>query len=179
MKDKKAAQCYAVATIESISDANMMERVGRELHAFAATYSESAELKKAMEHPGFPAAAKRKLMEKLSAKLSLSAITAKALDCFLRRGRIGLAMDIAEAYSALLDERLGRQRVVVTSAYPLTDSEKNNLERVFSSITGKKAVLDAGVDRSLIGGVVARVGGAVFDGSVRNQLAKMSIEAEV
>lgn len=179
MRDKKAAQRYAVATIKSISDAGMMEGVGRELQAFATTYSESEELRKTMAHPGFPAAAKRKLMEKLSAKLSFTAKTAKALDCFLRRGRIGLAADIAEAYSALLDEKLGRQKVVVTSAYPLTDSEKNELEKLFSSITGKKAVLDVGVDRSLIGGVVARVGGAVFDGSVRNQLAKMRIKAEV
>jgi F-type H+-transporting ATPase subunit delta len=179
MRDKKAAQRYAVATIESISDAGMMERVGSELQAFAATYSESAELRKAMAHPGIPAATKRKIMEKLSAKLSFSATTAKALDCFLRRGRIGLAADIAEAYSALLDERLGRQKVVVTSAFPLTDSEKKDLEKLFSSITGKKPVMDVGVDRSLIGGVVARVGGVVFDGSVRNQLAKMRIKAEV
>lgn len=179
MRDKKAAQRYAVATIGSISDAGMMERVGMELRSFAATYSESTELRKAMAHPAIPAATKRKLMDKLSAKLSFSEKTAKALDCFLRRGRIGLAEDIAEAYSALLDEKLGRQKVVVTSAYPLMDSETKDLEKLFSSVTGKNAVLDVGVDRSLIGGVVARVGGAVFDGSVRNQLAKMRIKAEV
>jgi F-type H+-transporting ATPase subunit delta len=79
----------------------------------------------------------------------------------------------------MLDERLGRQKVSVTSAYPLNDAEKAELEKLFSSITGKKAVLDVSVDKSLIGGIVARVGGTVYDGCVRNQLEKMKVKAEV
>ena len=179
MRERKVAKRYAVATLDSIRDKGEMERVGKELQTFAEVYSANAELRKVMAHPGFSAKTKRGILEKLSARLSFSAKTAKALDSFLRRGRIDLAADIAEDYSALLDEKLGRQRVVVTSAYPLTDAETKELEKLFSSITGKRAVLDVGVDKSLIGGVVARVGGAVYDGSVKNQLEKMRIKAEV
>jgi F-type H+-transporting ATPase subunit delta len=179
MKDRKVAIRYAVATLDSIKDKNEMEKVGSDLKAFAAVYSESAELRKVLAHPGVAIPDKRRILEKLSAKMSFASKTSTALDVVLKRGRIELASDISEHYSAMLDERLGRQKVSVTSAYPLTEAEKVELEKLFSSITGKKAALDVSVDKSLIGGIVARVGGTVYDGSVKNQLEKMKVKAEV
>ena len=43
-------------------------------------------------------------------------------------------------------------------------------------MTGKNVAVDASVDPALIGGVVAKVGGTVYDGSVRTQLARMRQE---
>jgi F-type H+-transporting ATPase subunit delta len=179
MKDRKVASRYAVAALDSIKDKAEMEKVGADLKAFASLYSENAELRKVLAHPGVSTENKRNIVAKLGAKMSFSPKTSKTLDVVLKRGRMELASDISEHYSAMLDERLGRQTVLVSSAFPLTDAEKAEMEKLFSSITGRKAALDVSVDKSLIGGVVARVGGMVYDGCVRNQLKNMKIKAEV
>jgi F-type H+-transporting ATPase subunit delta len=59
------------------------------------------------------------------------------------------------------------------SAYPLSDRQLENLTRELARIAGRKVRLSLSVDPALIGGVTARVGSTVYDGSVRGQLAKM------
>ena len=61
----------------------------------------------------------------------------------------------------------------VSSAFALTDAQRAELEAELSRLSGKKAKLDYKVDPALIGGVVARVGAKVYDGSLRGQLEKL------
>ena len=70
----------------------------------------------------------------------------------------------------LLDERLGFVRAEVASARDLDDAQRAALEAELSRLAGKKAKLTFTIDPALIGGVVARVGSIVYDGSVRGQL---------
>ncbi|MBI3793890.1 MAG: ATP synthase F1 subunit delta [Nitrospinae bacterium] len=179
MRDKKAAARYSIAALDSIRDQKEMETVGRELDAFSEAYSENAELRKILSHPGVPGDRKKNVLRSVAAKLAMGAKSLKVVEVVLGRGRIELIADISEIYALLLDEKLGRQKVRVSSAYPLNGSETAELEKLFSSISGKKAVLEVGVEKSLIGGVVARVGSTVYDGSVVNQLAKLRLNTEV
>jgi F-type H+-transporting ATPase subunit delta len=73
----------------------------------------------------------------------------------------------------LADERLGWVRVDVTSAKPLNDSQRARIEGEISQLAGKKAKLRFSQDPALLGGVVARVGSTVYDGSVRGQLDRL------
>ena len=43
-------------------------------------------------------------------------------------------------------------------------------------IIGKKVRLKFATDEDLIGGLVARIGSTVYDGSVRNQLREMELK---
>jgi F-type H+-transporting ATPase subunit delta len=61
----------------------------------------------------------------------------------------------------------------VTSAVPLTDSERAQLERKIRAQYGDNLDLEYRVDKSLLGGVVIRVGDKVIDGSVAAKLASM------
>ena len=83
---------------------------------------------------------------------------------------------IVEAFDVLLDERLGYVRANVESAHALNDSQRASLESELSRISGKKAKVAFATDSSLIGGVVARVGGKVYDGSVRGQLERLRLK---
>ena len=79
----------------------------------------------------------------------------------------------SEAYEALLDERLGYVRADVSSAHPLSNLQRANLEVELSRLAGKKAKLKFSTDPALLAGVVARVGSTVYDGSVRGQLERL------
>jgi F-type H+-transporting ATPase subunit delta len=89
------------------------------------------------------------------------------------RGRLGMIGDIAGEYRRLLDSYHGIERAEVTTAVTLDDKDKQKLAERLGAVVGKKVVLEAKVDKSLIGGMVARVGGKLLDGSVISQLAAM------
>lgn len=86
------------------------------------------------------------------------------------RGKLGIAGEIAEDYRHRYDNYRGVEQAEVTTAIPLDDTDNKMLTERLSKVTGKKVVLKSAVDASLIGGVVARVGGKLLDGSTRSKL---------
>jgi F-type H+-transporting ATPase subunit delta len=84
--------------------------------------------------------------------------------------RLDLLRAIYEAVRELYDERSGRLRVVVTSAAPLPDDQRERLLNELRQKYNKEPVLATRVDPSLLGGLVVRVGDRLFDSSVRTRL---------
>jgi F-type H+-transporting ATPase subunit delta len=80
---------------------------------------------------------------------------------------------IARELRAMVDERAGRVRGVVTSARRLSDENVANIQAALEKISGKKVQLERREDPELLGGVVAKIGDVVYDGSVRTQLEIM------
>jgi F-type H+-transporting ATPase subunit delta len=91
----------------------------------------------------------------------------------VERGRIAFLPMISRAYQELTDLQLGRVRAVVSSARPLDVVTEAEIQRALERRTGKKVLMKTEVDPSLIGGVVARVGGLVLDGSLRTRLDQL------
>jgi F-type H+-transporting ATPase subunit delta len=83
---------------------------------------------------------------------------------------MGLLREISQEAALLLDESMGIQRAEITSAQPLSDADQKQLAQKFSEISGKQVRLNVVVNPNLIGGIVARVGPEVYDGSVRGRL---------
>ena len=75
-----------------------------------------------------------------------------------------------EAFELLLDERLGFTRAEVSSAGELNQRQRDAVARQFEHLTGRKMRMRFAVDGGLLGGLVARIGSTVYDGSVRGQL---------
>jgi F-type H+-transporting ATPase subunit delta len=84
--------------------------------------------------------------------------------------RLDLLRAIYEAVRELYDERSGRLRVVVTSAAPLPDDQRERLLNELRQKYNKEPVLATRVDPALLGGLVVRVGDWLFDSSVRTRL---------
>ncbi len=84
--------------------------------------------------------------------------------------------DIADEYQRLLDSYRGIEEAEVTTAIPLDDEDKLRLGERLGAIVGKKVVIKPEVDSSLIGGIVARIGGKLLDGSTRSRLEALKRE---
>jgi F-type H+-transporting ATPase subunit delta len=84
--------------------------------------------------------------------------------------RLDLLRPIRAAYRELRDRRAGRMRVLVQSALPLPDDQRNRLLQQLRETFRKEPVLEARVDQDLLGGMVVRVGDWLYDHSVRTQL---------
>ncbi len=88
----------------------------------------------------------------------------------LRRRRIALAPQIAEAFQELLDEARGISHAVVTTAVPLSQDEVRAVTQRLTQMTGRVVVVEAQVDESILGGLVVRLGDRLIDGSTRSRL---------
>jgi F-type H+-transporting ATPase subunit delta len=91
----------------------------------------------------------------------------------LDRERIPQLPDIARELRLMVDEKAGRVRATVTSARALPAEQVAQIQATLEKATGKKVLLDKAEDPSLLGGVVAKLGDTVYDGSVRSQLERM------
>ena len=72
-----------------------------------------------------------------------------------------------------LDARMGFAEAQISSARELGDAEKRNLEAQIARVTGMKVRAQYGLDQSLLGGAVVRIGSTIYDGSVKGQLERI------
>jgi len=93
-----------------------------------------------------------------------------------KSGKMNLVNELSAAFRERLLSHQNVVRADVTSAAPLTPEKTKALEESLSKVTGKKVEISASVDPDLLGGVIARIGSTVYDGSVKTQLQRMRQE---
>jgi len=92
------------------------------------------------------------------------------------RNSLSMIGEIVDEYQRLLDNYRDIERAEVITTIPLTDEDKLSLEGRLGAVAGKKVVIKTEVDSSLIGGIVARIGGKLIDGSTRSRLEALKRE---
>jgi F-type H+-transporting ATPase subunit delta len=142
----------------------------RQLRTFRDVVSSSRELHAVLVSPAVPSSRKRAVVDKLAGPLELSRLTRNFLWVLIDHRRIDLLHGIVERFEVVIDERMGYARAEVTSAAELKEEQRGSLTEQLERLTGKRIRSRFAVDPSLIGGVMARVGSTVYDGSVRGQL---------
>jgi len=167
------AKRYAKALVQIGSEAGSVEGFSSELTRFSALLTDSRELSAIFANPAYGIEAKKEILKDLVAKLSITPMISNMLMLLLERGRISVLPLIAESYGAFADELSGVIRPTLSSGLPLEAAQIEEIRSALAKSTGKKVELKVEVDPSLIGGVVTKIGGKVFDGSVRTQLARI------
>jgi len=94
----------------------------------------------------------------------------------VEKGRIGAIGEVAAGYRLLLESQRGIARAEVTTATPLSQAELAKLKGSLGQLVGMQIILKTRVDPALIGGMVARVGDKVIDGSTKGRLAVLKRE---
>lgn len=94
------------------------------------------------------------------------------------RGKTQLAGDIQAVFQDKVDEARGIAHAVVTTAVPLSDDERNAIAARLSSLTGMQVDVTPVVDERVIGGLIARIGDQLIDGSTRARLMALKRQLE-
>lgn len=149
------------------------EQVLAQLQSFDAAFRESPELRNALTSPAVPASRKKAVVARLGGMLDISRITRNFLFVLIDHRRTADVAQIIQIFEQTIDERLGFARAEVVSARELTQAQRTALEAELQRLAGKRIRLRASVDEALIGGVVARIGSTVYDGSVRGRLQSL------
>ena len=92
----------------------------------------------------------------------------------IKNNRLQLAGEIAEQFEVKKAEIGGVVDVTVTSAFQMSDSDKDELTKSLSSSFGKKVKISVEEDSSLIGGMIIRAGDKVIDGSLSGQIQQLA-----
>jgi F-type H+-transporting ATPase subunit delta len=170
-----AARRYARALFDVVlAQHGDFDRTGRELDEFAALVAGNHGLQSVITNPAVPAAKKRALVDALLKEAgSISDPVARTLGLLADRDRLGLVSEIARMYSERVMEHHQIVRAEVTTAVPLDETRTKAIAAALGQATGRQVVIEPRVDSSILGGVVARVGSVVYDGSIVRQLEKM------
>jgi F-type H+-transporting ATPase subunit delta len=86
------------------------------------------------------------------------------------RNTLELYPSIVAEYQGLVDKQHGRERAVVVTAVPLDDQQQSRVRQQLSKLLGKEVVLSTRVEPKVLGGLVARMGDRLIDGSMRGRL---------
>ncbi|MCO4744279.1 MAG: ATP synthase F1 subunit delta [Proteobacteria bacterium] len=172
MANLATARRWAQAFLDLAAEEGKIDAMGAELASAWSLFEGDAT--NALSNPVFTQDERRKALDALIAKGKISGLTANLLRLMLEKGRFGLLGDVAAVYRENADERAGRVRVVVETAFPLTPQLEGEIRSSLEKVTGRSVVLEPLVDPSLIGGLVARVGSKVYDASVRTRLRDLS-----
>ena len=174
MTNKTAATRYARALLDvAVKEQVDLERVENELSQFADLFTQYPPLEKVLLNPAVPVPRKRAAVSDLLARAAFTPIVAKLLALLADRDRLVLVRDLLAAYR---DRLLDHRRVVraeVTTASPLDATRAHAIQKGLATLTGRTVLLATKIDPSILGGLVARIGSTVYDGSVTRQLEKM------
>jgi F-type H+-transporting ATPase subunit delta len=168
------ARRYAAALADVTIDRREEREVQSELDQWAAMIEANPQLKEVFANPTIAYDRKQKVLEDLISRSRVRDTTASFLRVLLKNQRLSQLRDIVERYGYVLDERAGVVAANVTTARPIPEELKNSLHETLVAATGRKVRLSFTTDEAIIGGVVARIGSTIYDGSVQNQLERLS-----
>jgi F-type H+-transporting ATPase subunit delta len=173
MSVETVARRYATALADVVIKSGETEVVRSELKTWEQLINSNVDLQTAFANPAIAHANKEKVLESLLAKTQPSKTTTNFLRLLLSNGRLTELSEINDKFASVLDERNNVVTAEVTSARPLSETEKSEFQANLARLTGKRVNLHFNINENIIGGVVTRVGSTVYDGSVKTQLENL------
>jgi F-type H+-transporting ATPase subunit delta len=160
---------YAQALVAIAEAEGELPAVEEELYSFAKALERETRLREALTDPALPADNKKELIRELLGERA-NPNTVNALAFLVEQGRARELGRIIEGLVEVAAERRQRQLAEVRSAVALNQRQRARLAAALSEATGRTVEVKVVVDPSVIGGIVARIGDEVFDGTVRGRL---------
>jgi F-type H+-transporting ATPase subunit delta len=165
-------EAYADALLEVARAEGQLAEIEDELFRFARILEGNDELRMALTDPQLPAERRQAVVEELLGGKALP--TTRAMISFVVGiGRAAELPKIADRFVALAARDRQHEVAEVRTAVPLDDAAQRRLAEALSRTTGKQVELKVIVDPTVLGGVVARIGDLVIDGTVRSRIDQM------
>lgn len=167
------AERYAKALNASVADDAELDRVQSALVEAAEVIRDHHDFRTLMTNPAITLDRRLTALNDLLNHLKAPDAVSGLVRVLLRRGRILELPRVATFFHELADARLNRVGAEVTTAIPLMDAERETLRKSLAAYSGREIRMTTQVDPAIVGGVVARIGDTVIDGSLRTRLARL------
>lgn len=170
------ARRYAKAIFDLGSQQGGLDKIGSDLRTLGNAMKVSPELVSTLSNPGIRRADRRKIVDALLQRIGVVTTTRNTVYLLLDRERLPELPAISRELDRMIEAKAGRVAAEVTSAKPLDPSQLSQITAALEKLSGKKVSISKREDPDLLGGVVAKVGDTVYDGSLRTQLRTLRDE---
>ena len=168
------ASRYARALADVVASAHLdAAALDGQFNDFLVTWDGSADLREVFLNPAIPAAQKIAVLDKMNARMGLQREMRNLLAVLIHNDRIGDVHEVATAWRAEMQERLGIRQAEIVTARALNPQERAELVAGVGKLAGSRVEPTFKLDESIIGGTVVRIGSTVYDGSVRGRLERL------
>ena len=170
------ARRYAKAIFDIGSAQGGLDKMGADLRTLANAMKTSVELQSLLSNPAIRKADRRKIIDALLQRIGVVTTTRNTVYLLLEKERLGSLQAISRELDSMIEAKAGRVAAEVVSAKPLDPSQLSQITATLEKLSGKKVSVTTRQDAELLGGVVAKVGDTVYDGSLRTQLRNLRDE---
>lgn len=170
------ARRYARAVLEIGTANGNLDKIGADLRSLAKAMRESAELVTVLTNPAIRRADRRRVIDGLLQRIGAELHSKNLVYLLLDGERLGSLEAISREVDAMIEAKAGRMSAEITSAKPLDATQLSLIITSLEKLSGKKIAVTRREDPDLLGGVVAKLGDTVYDGSLRTQLRTLRDE---
>ena len=171
-KARERNEAYARGLLDVARGEGPLADIEDDLFRFARTVQSSDDLRMSLSDPKLPIDRRLALIDELLEGKALAASTA-LISMVVAAGHAGDLAAIVERFVELAAAERERELAEVRSAIPLDTAQTKRLADALSHATGKRDEVKVIVDPSVLGGIVARVGDTVIDGTIRHRLEQL------
>jgi F-type H+-transporting ATPase subunit delta len=163
---------HAFASVAAASHLDTMA-AEQQLADFSATLGGSRELREVLMNPSITTEQKLKVLDAIAGRIGMYPQVRNFLAVIMDHQRLAELDEILSEYHAVADEESNMAEAEITSARPLNDQDRAELEAQVEKLAGGRVRTTYRQDASLLGGAVVRIGSTVYDGSIRAQLQQL------
>lgn len=170
MRHTILARRYAKALFSLGKEQGKTSDYSEMLAAIASLYDGESGVGDALNNPLYPLDVRQKVMAKIAESVQADAIMTSFLNLLIEKKRADILPDIAIELQMMVDKDQNISHGSIISAIELDQTLLGKIQATLEKLTGNKVILETQVDPSIIGGIIAKVGDLVLDGSIKTQL---------
>lgn len=174
MREIRIAKPYAQALYSAATEQDILDRIVTDANQILQLTQESEDFDGFLTNPILSPQFKSEMFQQLLSE-TVQPLTLNFLLLLALKQRERFLVAILQRFLEIVDLQAGRVVAQVTSAVALTDAQKANLTQKLSDYSGVEVRLELSEDAAIQGGVIARLGDTVFDGSIISQLQRMRV----
>jgi F-type H+-transporting ATPase subunit delta len=145
----------------------------QQLSDFSGTLAGSHELREVLMNPSIANDQKLEVLDAIAGRIGMFPQVRNFIAVIMNHQRLDELDEILTEYHAVADDQSGLTEAEVTSARPLNDNDRAELEAQVAKLAGGRIRTTYSQDATLLGGAVVRIGSTVYDGSIRAQLQQL------
>ena len=165
---------YASALFSLARDEKQLAEVEASVATLRAALNESEDFAALTKSQTISRAAAEEIVASLAETLKLDKMTGNLLGVLATNRRLGQLSSILAAFDQLVAAHRGEVTAEVTSAFPLSEAQLDEIRKQLKDRAGRSIKITAKVDPSILGGLIVRMGSQMIDSSIKTRLNTLS-----
>ena len=155
------------------TDPGAVDRIGTELEALFTLCRDNVDMRGFIADPRFNTAIQRERMFKVLESAGITGEVRNLVGVLIANRRLSALPSVAQAFGGLIAARRGQQTAEVTTAHALTDTQRAQIAARLTEAGYSNVRLSETVDKSILGGLIVRIGSRLYDNSIKSKLQRL------